>query len=312
MKITRICQTSLSICLFLLGSLDVVYAQSGSEGGALGDHPLIARFPDSEIISLEVTEESNYRLVLGTLQRTRGVVEPENSRLLRGDVTRIIYQVAPQFDGEDVYQFFYEQMLEKNYTELFSCAGRGCGSSNYWANDIFKNRVLYGPERNQHFLAMRAGADEEHSPHISLYIIKRANRSLYAYFEIVEENASRAVTSIVSPELLESLNEQGSAVLVSLAFVNDGQLVEEANLEEVVNLLESEPALRIYLVAHLGGSEPLDNLLRRSQARAEFVARQLVQLGIDAERIVPRGVGPLAPTCTASSDCGDRIELVLQ
>ena len=52
-------------------------AQGAGEQFAENDHPLIARFPDSEIVEYEVSDELNHQLVLGTLQRTRGEVVPE-------------------------------------------------------------------------------------------------------------------------------------------------------------------------------------------------------------------------------------------
>ena len=143
-------------------------------------------FADSEIIERELQRDISYRIILGALERVRGEVIPEDSERLRGDVTKITYEVSQEFTGEDVYAFYQEQLTAKNYELLYSCGGRECGSSNYWANDIFRNRILYGPERNQHFMAFRANPALEESPYFSVYIITRVNRKIYAYIEIVE------------------------------------------------------------------------------------------------------------------------------
>ena len=66
------------------------FAQLAGVSANYNDHPLFDRFPDSEIISVEFDEDVNYRLVLSSLQRTRGLVTPESSERLRGDVTKII------------------------------------------------------------------------------------------------------------------------------------------------------------------------------------------------------------------------------
>lgn len=294
------------LAFFLSGSL---MAQADSR--TLGDHPLVDRFPDSELEEIELVEDSSYRLVLGTLQRNREVVVPENSLRLRGDVTKLTYQVSQEFTGEDVYEFFRQQMQDKGYEEMFSCIGRACGSSNYWANDIFRNRILYGPERNQYFVAMRTSDSATSPAHISLYIITRANRRIYAYLEIVEENASSEVVAIASPELLESLNEQGSVVLPGIVFATDTRLSDESNLAPAVELLQSSPELNYYVVAHLGEEGELDDLLARSSRRAETVRQQLIANGVQAERLIARGVGPLAPACEMA-ECSDRVELVLR
>ena len=294
--------------LFAAGTL----AQPAALAPSYNDHPLLDRFPDSELVSVEFEEDVNYRLVLGRLQRTRGQVEPENSERLRGDVSKIVYEVSQEFTGDDVHQFFNEQFQGKEYSELFSCAGSACGSSNYWANDIFRNRILYGPERNQYYLALRVNNELETASHIALYIITRSNRRIYAYLEIVEVGgAATRVEFIATNALLNLLREQGSVVVPLLGFVADDQLSDESDLQPTADMLRSDPSVNVYLVAHLGGSEALDSLMRRSQARAELVRRQLVNMGIDAERIIAQGVGPLAPACSAG-DCRDRIEIVLR
>jgi hypothetical protein len=279
------------------------------------DHPLIDRFPDSEIVDVEFEEDANYRLVLGTLQRTRGIVVPESSERLRGDVTKIIYEVSEEFTGDDVLSFYQEQFAARGYEVLFTCSGRECGSSNYWANDIFSNRVLYGPERNQHFVALRISGDannvDDNPAHMVLYIITRGNRRLYAYVEIVEENGSVPTIELIPSELLDNLNEQGSAIIPGVAFLNDRQLLPDSELEAVAQQLNSQPELEFYVVAHLGGEQELDQLMTRSNIRAQTVRQQLINLGVAANRLVARGIGPLAPACVADS-CAERVELVLR
>ena len=288
------------------------FAQLAGVSANYNDHPLFDRFPDSEIISVEFDEDVNYRLVLSSLQRTRGLVTPESSERLRGDVTKIIYEVSQEFTGEDVYNFFQQQLQERNYTDLFTCSGRGCGSSNYWANDIFGNRILYGPERNQYYLAVRADNGLETLPHLALYIITRGNRRIYAYLEIIEVGGTTTRIDIIETnELLATLREQGSVIAPFLNFIADNQLTIESDLAPIANMLETDTSLNIYLVVHLSGSDSLDSLMARSLMRAEFLKQQLQNLGIDGTRIIAQGVGPLAPIC-GTGNCQDRIEVVLR
>lgn len=303
----RLMQYYIGIVLLL-----VISTPLNAQQTTFRDHPLIARFPDSEISEVEFEEDVNYRLILSSLQRTRGLVSSEESQRLRGDVTKIVYDVSSEFSGDDVYGFFREQANELGYSELFSCAGRECGSSNYWANDIFRNRILYGPERNQFYLVLRAGSDAETSPHIALYIITRGNRRLYAYLEIIEVGGAQTRINLVNPTtLLTTLQEQGSFVVPDIEFISDLALSDESDLSSTVSLLQSDPSLRVYLVAHLGGDEDVDTLLQRSQQRADVLRQLLIGRGIAANRINAQGVGPLAPSCNAAT-CGDRVEIVLQ
>ena len=320
----------LPLVILLVGFPLVSVAQFEDVVFSFSDHSLIAGFADSEIIERDLQRDINYRIVLGALERVRGEVIPEDSERLRGDVTKITYEVSQEFTGEDVYAFYQEQVTAKSYELLYSCGGRECGSSNYWANDIFRNRILYGPERNQYFMAFRANPDLEESPYFSVYIITRVNRKIYAYIEVVEPAGTQepeqiAVTvemaELQNPEelsgaagsnLLERLQKQGSVILPSISFQSNDRLAGSVDVESLVSALNSDPALSIYVVAHLKqDGQSLQELMPRSLVRANSLRQVLIAAGIDAQRIESAGVGPLAPNC-ASENCKERVEIVLR
>ena len=83
------------------------------ESTSIPEHRLMPRFPDSEVTALEFVEDTNYRLILSSLQRARGLVSSENSEMLRGDITKIIYEIAPEFTGQDVFEYFNNEAEEK-------------------------------------------------------------------------------------------------------------------------------------------------------------------------------------------------------
>lgn len=315
---------AVSFCLIPVSTL----AQIEFPESAFSDHALLEGFADSEIISRELEQDVSYSIVLGSLQRTRGQVVAEDTERLRGDVSKIVYEVSQEFTGEDVYQFFREQMQAKSYSELFSCSGRACGSSNFWANDIFSNRILYGPERNQFYMAMRTNTGLDTESYIALYIITRGNRRIYANLEFIEpggtmelipdsapeapvQSEAESVDPVQAADLLSALRENRSVVLAGLNFRSDTQLADSTALSNVVELLNDDASLRVYLVAHLQGNQPLEELLQRSAVRAATVRASLISLGVDGERIIAQGVGPLAPACDGVN-CSERVELVLQ
>ena len=308
---------SASLGLLLLALLSTpAHAQSAGEQTAGADHPLLMRFPDSEIVEYDRTNELNHQLVLGTLQRTRGEVVPESAERLKGRVTRIVYAIPSDYQVSDVREFFAQQLRERGDSILFSCEGRACGSSNYWANDIFKRRILYGPERNQYYLAARSNTALENDPFLALYLITRANKRLYAYVEIIESEIAVAPQALVNEGLLAAtLREKGSVVLPWVQFNTadggDEELDDPSALDYLVRLLRTDPEIRVYLVSHLTAPErSLESLLEQSEKRAQLIKAVLLEKGIVGARIEAAGVGPLAPSC-ALSDCSDRIELVL-
>ncbi|MEX0963414.1 MAG: DUF4892 domain-containing protein [Pseudohongiellaceae bacterium] len=304
------------------------FSQWAAAQGGDADHKLIDRFPDSQIIERELQREANHRVVLGGLERVRGEVIPENSERLNGDVTRIMYEVPQTFRGEDVYQFFQEQIASRGYEVLFDCRGRGCGNSNYWANDIFRNRILYGPESDQYYTAFRASPSLENAAYFSIYIITRVNRRIYAYLEVIEPGGAQessqiameqnavsqtgAPASLNNASLLQRLTRQGSVVLPDIVFGQNDELAAAVDLGPIVAALNADSSLTVYLVAHLKEEgQSLELLTRRSTVRATALRQALITAGIEAGRIEAAGVGPLAPTC-AQGSCEDRVELVLR
>ncbi len=234
---------------------------------------------------------------------------PEQAERLRGNLTRITYEIPQGFSGADVIDFYRAQADERGYTSLFSCNGRGCGNSNYWANDVFDNRLLYGPERNQYYMALQADGADNRTSYLAVYVITRATRRLYVHLEVLESSQESATPTL---ELsLENLLEYRSLRLYSLEFDDSDRLIDQGGVGAVLQLLQQNPSLSVYVVAHMGGTGDLDELLRRSRQRAEQLRELLIQQGIDGDRIVARGVGPLAPLCS-EGDCGARVELVLQ
>ena len=282
------------------------------ESLSIPEHRLMSRFPDSEMTSLEFVEDTNYRLILSSLQRARGLVSSENSEMLRGDITKIIYEVAPEFTGEDVFEYFNNEAAQRNYRNLFSCSGRECGSSNYWANDVFGNRVLYGPERNQYYSVFNA-TTEGREDFIAMYIITRGNRRVYVYFEFIEPGGTQSRIDIFdSDRLLSELQAERSVVLKNIEFENDLSLTRDSDISYLISLLEKNPSLKFYLVAHLYQEEgKSEELVTRSDQRANVLRQVLLGRGIDREQIQAYGVGPFAPNC-GDERCTDRVELVMQ
>jgi len=281
--------------------------------GEIPRHERIDAFPEALLREAETVENVNYRVVLGSLQSIRGQIVAEASQRVRGDLTRLLFEIPAGFSGEEVYQFFREQMSERGYRELFTCSGRACGSSEYWANDIFGKRILYGPVLGQFYLAM--GSNPPGEFHVSAYVITRANRQLLAYLAIVEVDGAAPSDASAPDALLAKLRiSRSAAVAPALEFGADDRLAPgaaaQAGLQEWIELLGREPELRLHVVVHLQGEGELEELLARSAVRAEAVRQALVEAGIEAGRLDSHGLGPLAPSCLAG-DCAARVEFVL-
>jgi len=88
-------------------------------------------------------------------------------------------------------------------------------------------------------------------------------------------------------------------------------------LQEIAKLLKNDPGLQVYVVGHTDNVGQLDFNMKPSMARAQAVVATLAsQYGLDAARMKPQGVGPLAPVASNEDEQGRaknrRSELVKQ
>jgi len=304
------CRVLLTLLLLLCSH--GAWSQLPASDNSPRDHAVLSRLPGSEIVDYRVLDRTNYRLALGRMQRVNGRVTAGSEERLQGRLVRITYQIPSGYPGSDVFERLSGQLLDGAAGELFRCQGRGCGSSNFWANDVFGNPILYGPETDQFYLAVSLGSGEAVSGYAALYVVTRGNRRVYAHLDVLELPRDELDAPAATAEsLLLRLQQEGSAMVRGLTFSDDDRLSDDNGLALLLETLSRDPMLRVYVVAHLRGEGSLQSLLQRSAARADLVVTRLVGEGIDAGRLNAQGVGPLAPVC-AQAPCSERIEVVVQ
>jgi len=288
------------------------WAQSATDVAGASDYAGVPRFPGAVIAQFSAQQDASYRLALGRLQRVNGRVSAGREERIQGMLTRITYQIPSGFSGAEVFAH-YLQSMEPGNAELFRCQGRACGSSNFWANDILGNRVLYGPEQEQFYAALAASnAAGEYTRNYVLYAITRGNRSVYAHLDIVDVDIADSLEAPETPEsLIERLQVDGSVIIRGISFDAADGLIETEGLDLVGRALQLTPQLQVFVVAHLRGADDVDTLLERSRQRANRIVQQLQQTGVNATRLRAEGVGPLSPVCS-QAPCSDRVELVLR
>ncbi|MCC5866785.1 MAG: OmpA family protein [Wenzhouxiangella sp.] len=135
------------------------------------------------------------------------------------------------------------------------------------------------------------------------------------------ELATQAAESLRRRLELMELRQTDRGVVVTLGDVlfETGQTdlapAARTNLEDVVELLQSEPDKRIRIEGHTDSTGPANVNLRISQQRADAVRNELVAMGIDANRIQTVGMGEDFPI--ASNETGEgrgrnrRVDVIL-
>ena len=148
----------------------------------------IIEFEDSKIIASEIDAEVlNHRLALGSIRKKQSILRPEIEIKVSGRISHLTFEIDRQYDPLEVYQYFFEQLKKPPFEILYQCQASECGSNNHWANRIFKQRLLNGLERTQHYSVARLG-DDEAGPvrYLVFYLVQRGNKRIYVHFDLLE------------------------------------------------------------------------------------------------------------------------------
>ena len=113
---------------------------------------------------------------------------------------------------------------------------------------------------------------------------------------------------------------EGRAVFYGILFDFDKAEVKpesEGQLAEMAKFLQANAAARVFIVGHTDNKGTLDYNVGLSSRRAEAVVKALSsKYGVDARRLTPRGLGPLAPVTSNRNEDGRaknrRVEMVEQ
>jgi hypothetical protein len=266
----------------------------------------VTPFPQSERVQVRRgTEPDAHEFVLGSVERVRGQVRVGDSVRLRGVVSTATYEAPRGSALSDVIAHYREQLIADGATALFECRGRDCGRSTLWANQIFGQAILYGPDRDQFYLSVKRDSGD-HGELLAAYVVERGNNRVYAHVEHVM--LSEPLVLDLTAVLVEGLQRQGFAKVAEVPYDMRGALPQSVRdqLERFTEPLAALQPGQLHLVCHLYGVAPVPDLMERSTECA-----QQARAVIDPEghlNIEAVGFGPLAPH---NGRAESRIELIL-
>lgn len=281
----------------------VAAALGGREdvGGSRDPYDL-ERFPRSWIVDYQREAEArSRRFIMGRVDSIRRDLRIGDELNLQAALETVTYQIPEGVSVDAVRDHYLSQFAGD---VLFQCAGRGCGRSNDWANQVFNDATLYGPDRNQRYAAL-----EWQGRLAALYVIERGNQRVYAHLRFLEPLGEDAMAP--NALLVRRLAERGWAPIDAVRPQADGSLTEPARdiLSGLAAALEDFADEPMYLVCHLYASQPADDLLTAAQRCAE---RAVELIGSDADAAMPQlrpfAAGPLLPRSVPGAA---RLELVL-
>lgn len=147
-----------------------------------------------------------------------------------------------------------------------------------------------------------------------------ANINEQYLLRIVEKGAMKQDIVADAAALGAGIKAEGRIAVYGIHFdTGKAELKPESEpaLAEIAKLLKGQPGLKLHVVGHTDNVAGLDLNLKLSRARAEAVVAALTgRHGIAASRLIPHGVGPVAPVASNAAEAGRaknrRVELVQQ
>lgn len=251
----------------------------------------------------DTQKSKDHWLILGAIQRINGSLKPEAETRLQANVTQWLWQLPEGRNSEEGFNELKTQ-LSKQTTTLFECKGRECGLSNDFANQVFKQSILYGRDSDQYYWA---GLSDGRKPSVwVIYTSQRSAKRVYGYVQKIELNKGEVdkLDGFVQQGLAQTLFDQGYIVLSKLG---DEALLREAQIQWLKTLLKENPNERFALVVHRYGGMENQALIERTQLQANGLLDQVANAGGFIKNLYAHGGGAMLPR----TNLNDRIELVV-
>ncbi len=253
--------------------------------------------PRAQLVQERSERAVPYEFVTGSMHREKHIVKPERSVRVTGDLVRRTWQLADDDSLERAVQRFHDELAVRG-SIVFSCDGRRCGRSTYWANNVFQVAVLNAPDSDQHYLAARI-EDGDVVTLVAVYVVRRANGRLYAHADTLRTDA--ATSPVIEVDLSATLAREGFVQVPIPELRERDWLLETSVLDAVRRARRVVPDDELWVICHMYG-RATDELLADSRRCAERIASQI------GEGVRAFGAGPLLPR--TAGDAPLRIELV--
>ena len=275
----------------------------------------IIEFEDSKIIASEIDAEVlNHRLALGSIRKKQSILRPEIEIKVSGRISHLTFEIDRQYDPLEVYQYFHEQLKKPPFEILYQCQASECGSNNHWANRIFKQRLLNGLERTQHYSVARL-VDDEAGPvrYLVFYLVQRGNKRIYVHFDLLEsvnQEEDPLLDSQYYYEQLKALKRVRIRDLLITANFEIDENKSKAAIQSVLHLFQNHSELDLVIVGHVSTSGTIDQNLENSKHLAEYLKTILQQDELKTD-LPAYGVGSLAPSIGEELNSSAWLELVI-
>lgn len=273
----------------------------------------IQPYHNARIMFQSTGATDDYVFALGSYKKIAGSWRLDRQQRLSGNLTRYTVELPEGHSANNGFDFYLDQLQNFNLRELFHCTGRDCGTSNSWANNHFKILQLYGLDQFQQYGAYEVTNADAKPFYVALYAVQRGNKRVYMQLDVLHVDSVNELGVAANPEsIIRALESSGYYVFPDL-LVSDAQgsvsiKIKPAHLQVLVDVLNAKPSWTLAVVAHDYAPVALAVQQKNSLAYAEQLKAALQEAGVKANRLVPYGLGGLAPA--GRGDRAGRVELV--
>lgn len=285
------------------------------------DHPLVGRYEGAFIKIYQVKGYEELALPIKPVTPDNAANTDAHSMRLAGKLTRILYEGPAGRSALEVVRNFQKKLEGEGFTTQFSCRREECG-------DVIEFFGRGAPE----------GGQLTNWDTVTYIILKKADPKgdVWASFQAIEFGdaplSTQTAVNVVELQPMETdkivvrdastmqqaIASDGRIALYGIYFDFDKAEVKpesDPQIAEIAKLLQAEPGLNVYVVGHTDGKGSQEYNLALSQRRAEAVVAVLAgRHGIAPDRVVPAGVGMLAPVASNAMEEGRaknrRVEIV--
>lgn len=303
------------------------------------DLPALPRFANSAIIGYRTEEFARSEMPAGRWGGSPGKPFWERSIALEGQRTRILYLAPSQASSLEIIKQARQALEKLGYRTLFECSGfQECGKE---VADFYTDPAHGKQLADSHLLKHAYAGDSVREPRLQVARLQRPDLDscilIFAAFQdnYADSDAGNRVAVFVeeilgkppppaprtvldASALAREIRETGRAAMPGIRFAfNQAGILPESRpqLEQLARLLNEQPELAAYVVAHTDNQGDLEFNLDLSRRCATEVVRSLIgDYGISGERLTPMGIAGLAPLVSNASEEGRlrnrRVELV--
>lgn len=310
--------------VLIVGALGTMPPVRAADVESSSDHPLVGRYDGSEIVGYKTTEFDGANLVEAPFSPT-STNGGTGFKTVEGHITLIYYTLPHGRSTLEVLRNYEEGLKAKGFAEVFTCSTKNgsCFESGQPEGGYLLGQAVGDPlslpklsddyvhnwfQEGGRYLLARLDRPEG-AVYAALYLGESGSGNV-AVVRVVEtkEMETGKIRVVTAKEIGLALSDTGKIAVYGILFDLDKDVIKpesKPTLDEIAQLLTSEPDLKMRVVGHTDNQGGADYNLDLSRRRAASVVAALVsQYGIAADRLASDGAGMTQPVASNDTEEG--------